>query len=300
MLDGAKVSGGLLEVAGLPAGFMRIRRPVLETLVKDAAFFDKSGAPDTKIPILFERTFEDGTRWGGDIKFCNKWRATGGRIYADYELRLGHAAKTVLHDSLGSALRRRAGVTLRNISERIRENKDNVADLIEARAYVSNPFGALEDVLALSVALARKADGPIIETGSGLTTILMAAATDQTVYCLEHHGLYAAQLRQMAAEAGVTNIGLCVCPVKGGWYDLTGMDLPDRFALGLNDGPPRLLGSRMGFFEHLKADTIICDDADDGAYAQSLETWATVHGRVLQFIAPRAALITQATRMAAQ
>jgi hypothetical protein len=156
-------------------------------------------------------------------------------------------------------------------------------------------------VLALSVALARKANGPIIETGSGLTTILMAAAApDQMVYCLEHHGLYAAQLRQMAAEAGVTNIGLCVCPVKDGWYDLSGMDLPDSFALGLNDGPPRTIGSRMGFFEHLKADTIICDDADDAGYAGSLETWATIHGRGIRFIEPRAALITRPERMAAE
>ncbi len=26
---------------------------------------------------------KDGTRWGVDIAFCNKWRALGGKIYAD-------------------------------------------------------------------------------------------------------------------------------------------------------------------------------------------------------------------------
>ena len=59
-----------------------------------------------------------------------------------------------------------------------------------------------------AIKLAKEADGPIIEAGSGLTTILMAAVTDQTVYCLEHDPVYAAKLRQMCVEAGVRNVGL--------------------------------------------------------------------------------------------
>ena len=297
MLDGAEVEDGLLEVEGLPTGFMRIKRHVLETLVKDADHFAKKAA---RVPIVFERTFENGVRWGGDIGFCRKWRERGGKIYADYEMRLGHVGKMVMRDSLGSALRRRAGTTLHHIAGKIKAGTDTIADLTEAMEYVGNPWGAFEDVLALSVGLARQAKGPIIESGSGLTTILMAAATDQTVFCLEHHGLYAAKLRQMAAEAGVKNIGLCVCPIKDGWYDLTDMDLPDHFALGLNDGPPRLVGSRMDFFNHFDPDTIICDDADDSGYADNLITWAATQNRDVKFIEPRAALISQPVRMAAE
>ncbi len=296
MLAGAEVRDGLLEVEGLPAGFMRIRRQPIETLAADAPHFKKKGSA-TEVPLLFERTLEEGTRWGGDLNFCNKWRRAGGKIYVDYEMRLGHTAKIVLMDSLGSAIRRREGATLRHVVEKVRLGTETFGDLTEAANYIANPFGAIEDVLALCVKLARKATGPIIEAGSGLTTVLMAAATDQKVYCLEHHGLYAAELRQFAAEAGVTNIALCIQPIKDGWYDLSDVieDLPDHFALGLNDGPPRQVGSRMEFFDHFgdRCETIIVDDADDPGYAEALKGWAAKNDRRIDFIAERAALIRQ-------
>ena len=164
----------------------------------------------------------------------------------------------------------------------------------EARRSVHNPFGALEDVLALCVLMARKADGPIVETGSGLTTILMAAANpDHEVYCIEHDPGWAAQLKVMAYAAGTTNIALCTQPIRDGWYDLADIELPKQFALGLNDGPPRTHGSRMGFFERLggACRTIIADDADDPDYAAAITAWAGKNGRQVDFVAERAALI---------
>ena len=292
LLMGAEIRDGLLEVEGLPTGFMRIRRQVIETLVADAPHFKKKDAP-TEVPLIFERTLENGTRWGGDLNFCNKWRRTGGKIYADYEMRLGHAAKVVLMDSLASATRRREGTTLHHIAEKVRSGTETLADLTEAANYIANHWGANEEVLALCVKLARNATGPIIESGSGLTTVLMAAATDQQVYCLEHHGLYAALLRQFAAEAGVTNISLCIQPIKDGWYDLSDIldELPDHFALGLNDGPPRQIGLRMKFFDHFNPDITICDDADDTGYAEAIIAWAGQNGRRVDFVGLRAALI---------
>ena len=291
MLAGAEVKDGLLEVEGLPTGFLRIKRHVLETLVRDVPHFTKNGA---RVPILFERTFDGVDRWGGDLNFCNRWRATGGKIYADVEMRLGHTAKIILNDSLGAVMRRRAGVTLKHICDKIKAGQETVHDMTEAREYVGNEYGALEDVLMMSVRLVRQATGPIIETGSGLTTVLMAAATKNTVYCLEHHALHAAQLKQLAAEAGVGNIGLCECRMKDRWYDPNDMDgLPEHFSVGLNDGPPRTVGSRMGFYEYFggRVDTIIVDDADDAAYADELTIWADSENRTITFIEPRAALI---------
>ena len=160
---------------------------------------------------------------------------------------------------------------------------------------MDNIYGALEDVLVLCVVMAQRADGPIIEAGSGLTTILMAAATEHPVYCLEHDPIWAARLAEMIAESGVENVGLCLCPIKDGWYNLTDFEteLPARFSLGLNDGPPRTVGSRMGFYERFgdRVDTIIVDDADDRAYGNEIETWCAENGRRVDFIEQRAALI---------
>lgn len=293
MMEGAEVENGLIEVEGLPTGFMKIKRRVFERLCEDAEHFSKRGDNRSLIPLLFERSFKDGTRWGGDLNFCNKWRATGGKIYADHEMVLCHVGKAIIKDSLGSALRRRTGTTLSHIVGKIRRGTETIDDLTEAADHVANHWGAQEAGLAVSIGYARKAKGPIIEAGSGLTTILMAAATNQIVYCLEHHALYSAQLQNMAAEAGVTNIGLCECPIKDGWYDLDTMDLPKKFAFGLNDGPPRQLGPRMGFFDMFGrvCDVIVCDDADDPSYLEDITKYADKHNREITIVEPRTAVL---------
>lgn len=296
MLEGLSVPDeyGLLQVEGLPAGFMRIKRRVIERLAKDADKYLNNPDRRSEVPILFERYFYKGTRWSGDLHFCTKWRATGGKIYAAYEMRLGHTAKTIITDSLGATLRRQRGETLRYVAGELAVGSVAPTVFQEALKRGNNPYGATLDVLVLCAAMARKADGPIIEAGSGLTTIIMAAVTEQPIYCLEHDPIWAARLEEMIAESGVAGIGLCLCPIKDGWYDLTDYpDLPAEFALGLNDGPPRQLGGRMGFYERFGdcTDTIIVDDADDPGNATAIEAWCEQHGRRVDFIPERAALI---------
>lgn len=281
---------GLLQVAGLPTGFMKIRRHVLETLAADANKYWNRSDRRSMIPILFERTFEDGVRWGGDLSFCRKWHAKGGKLYAATDLHLGHAAKSIVYDSLGAALRRQGGETLRYLAERVRDGDYNPNLFSEARRALSNPFGALEDVLMLCAVMGRQADGPIIETGTGLTSIVLAAASKHKVYCLEHDPKWAAEAQGMIKRAGVSNIEVRLCQIKDGWYDVP-TDMPKQFALGLNDGPPRTIGSRMGFFKHFGGTpSIICDDADDRGYGNALEAWCKERGRRIDFV-ERAAVI---------
>lgn len=269
-------SEGLIEVEGLPTGFMKISRHCLETVAAGCESFEHEG--ETR-RLIFQRVLMHGTRWGGDLHFCNLWRATGGKLFADYEMVLGHASRVIVRGSLASYVRRVMNSTLRAVCGRIRAGTWKMADLSEALAYVDNYWGAQEDVLAANIVLAGKAQGPIIEAGSGLSTVLMAAATDQPVYCLEHDDFFAAKLRKMADEAGVDVI-LCSAPLVGDWYDLAAVDgLPERFALGLNDGPPRSLGGdRKRFFDHLECDAVVCDDADTPSYADFLHQWAGEHG----------------------
>ncbi len=285
---------GLLQVEGIPAGFTRIKRHVIERLAGGANKFWNNPDKRSEVPILFERFYHEGTRWSGDLHFCNKWRATGGKVFAAYEMRLGHTAKAIITDSLGAALRRQRGQTLRHVADEVRQGSNDIALLSEALRHVDNAYGAMVDVLALAVLSARKADGPILEIGSGLSTILMAAAApEQTVWCIEHDPIWAERLKQMAYEAGTTNINLCTQPIKDGWYDLSDIELPGRFALALVDGPPRQLGSRMPFYERLasRCDAIVVDDVDDPTYADEITTWARLHGRQIDFVPERAALI---------
>tara|TARA_R110000824_G_scaffold90868_3_gene221649 strand:+ start:6993 stop:8243 length:1251 start_codon:yes stop_codon:yes gene_type:complete len=293
MMPGEVAKNGLLEVEGLPTGFLRMRRNVIETLAARAESFDGNNGHETHTPLLFQRTLINGTRWGGDLDFCNRWRATGGRVMCDPEITLGHSAKTVFTDSLGAFMRRGSNMTLRHVATKIKERRWTVEDIREVRRYDDNEWSSGIELLAIAITSAEQADGPIIETGSGLSTVLMAAATDQTVFCLEHDEKYAERLRMLAHEAQVTNIGLCVCPIKDGWYDLTGKDLPNHFALGINDGPPHQLNSRRKFIELFgnDVDSIICDDAHEPEYKAYLTTWAERANKVSTFIQPRSMVI---------
>lgn len=293
LIPGAEVVDGLVEVEGLPTGFMRIRREVFEAIKPHVGSFPHEGST---LWLFFERTLEDGTRWGGDLNFCRRWRKTGGKIHADYEVVLGHVAKILVKGSLGSQLRRRERRTLRYVTGKIKAGKATIRDYQEAIDYVGNTYGAPLEALAACVGYARKADGPILEAGSGLSTILMAAACPHTVFCLEHSAVHIAQLKQMAYDTGLENIGLCVVPVRGGWYDVSDFKgLPDRFSFGFNDGPPRQIGSRDGYFKQFgdRVDQFLVDDMDDPIYRDYVMSWAKETGREVVSISNRVAVCQQ-------
>lgn len=293
--DGDLPPDGLVEVEGLPTGFLKISRKAIE-LVAD---FSKQhyGAPDFEnpIPVLFERTIEDDIRWGGDINFCRKWRGISGKVYAIADMRLGHAGKTVHVDSFAAVVRRANGMTLRHVCEAIKEGKENESHYLEAFDAMENRWGVPPETLAALVSMARTATGPIIETGSGLSTILMAAATDQTIFCLEHDPLYATKLQQMVYQAGVEGVGLCYAPINGDWYDLTDYpDLPGEFYLGVNDGPPRAVGDRKTFFYTFgsSCEHILVDDANDPEYEGFIKEWGENNGWVQTKMDPRTTIMT--------
>ena len=290
LIPGRPVTDGLVEVEGLPTGFMRIRRRVFEALQDQVPSFEHEGT----MWLFFERTLESGTRWGGDLNFCNRWRATGGKVYAEYETVLGHSYKAEVHGSLATQLRKRENRTLKHVADKIRAGESTFQDYEEAIAYASNKWGAPLEAIAACIGFARQSDGPILEAGSGLSTILMAAATKETVFCLEHSAVHIAQLKQMVHDAGVQNIGLCVVPVAAGWYDVKSFKgLPDEFAFGLNDGPPRQIGSRDGYFREFgeKVKTFVCDDMNDPNYKQYVEGWAAERSRPVQYVSNRVAVI---------
>lgn len=299
MMAGAEETEELLEVEGLPTGFMKIKRHVLEKMAAVAPrYFDKI----YETALVFDRPTpgDDKTRWGGDVDFCNRWRAMGGRIWADKELRLGHTATIVVRDSLAAHIRRLSGSTLAHVIKRVRVGIETEADYNEAFKYGGNNYAADPGVLALVTGIARKCRGPIIETGSGLSSVFMGACADgQKVYSLEHVEHYAAQTLAWCEETVVANVGICCTPLKDFWYDLEQFDLPRKFAFGFCDGPPRMYGTRMRFFDAIapRCTVILVDDIkQDVNYARAVHEWASAHAMQVQILG-RAALLTKAASL---
>jgi predicted O-methyltransferase YrrM len=297
LMAGAECVDGLREVEGLPTGFMKIKRHVFEKMADGRPWFYDKVYPTT---LHFDRPApgDDHVRWGGDIDFCNRWRALGGKLYADEELRLGHVAQIVIYDSMGAHLRRLFGTTLSHIAPRIREGTETEADYNELARFTGNNYSADSSVLALVTGIARKCRGPILETGSGLTTAVIAAASGQPVHSLEHLEHYARQSDDWCRQMGVENATIWCAPLKDGWYDIERMRLPDSFTLGFCDGPPRLYGTRMRFLEVFgsRCSVIVMDDVkSDNNFSSAVRQWAADNGRTFEVLG-RAALMQRQTQ----
>ena len=293
--DDIEAGDGLIEVEGLPAGFLKIRRHVLETLAAESRGFIGQHDKRSPVPLVFERTLEGDVRWGGDLEFCRRWRRKGGKVFAASEMRLGHCGKQIMVDSLAACVRRANGLTLRHVANLVRAGTEDVGHYAEAFEAMGNIWAAPPDVLEAAVTLARQAKGPILEVGTGLTTILMAAANpDVMVWGLEHDPHFSQRLEAMAADAGVGNVMLVECPLKDGWYDIADEPLPAAFDFALVDGPPRAISDRMKFFEILgdRVEVILCDDADDPAYLEKINRWASLNNKRVETTG-RPAIITK-------
>lgn len=296
MPDADKVDG-LLEVDGLPTGFLKINRRVLEQLAATAPKYLTKSSQETA--LIFARPAPGPTklRWGGDLDFCNRWRLLGGRIFAVPEIRLGHTGEVVIEDSLGACLRRENGETVRHVVTRLRAGIETEADFAELIKFAGNSWAADAGVLAALTRLARNCRGPIIETGSGLSSIVMAALSDGPVYSLEHLTHYAATTHYWGELAGVTNLNIACAPLAADyWYDLDRFELPAKFALGFCDGPPRSFGTRGYFFERIapRCTAVLVDDyATNPPYQRIVHEYADARGLQVTALG-RSALIARA------
>ncbi len=286
---------GLVEVLGLPTGFLKIKRHVLEKLeANETRKFYGRGQSRLMRPhaIIFERTYKDGVRYSGDYAFCEKWKAMGGKLYVDPEMRFTHEGAFLWSGTLGDHWKRVHGVyeaeNERKFSEAVamlRAGKVTAEALAWLQAGWSNTKWAAQGTFLLSCyKVARKHGGPVLELGSGLSSIVMALGCSGEVHCLEHDPIWASKLHQAAEKYGITNIRIHLCPLQdypgGRWYRIP--ELPGRFSFVVNDGPPRVSGNR-GLLYELMGDRLtgplLVDDADDEREFMALKAWSDANDR---------------------
>jgi hypothetical protein len=102
---------GLLEVAGVPAGFMRLSRSMLERMVEayPNTLFHCDDAPDAQAWALFDPYRIGKLKMGEDYSFCRRWRDIGGSIWINPEITMGHVGFKTFPGHLGDWLRARGG-----------------------------------------------------------------------------------------------------------------------------------------------------------------------------------------------
>lgn len=135
-------------------------------------------------------------------------------------------------------------------------NIENRVDILNDLIYGWGNMGwsAMQDYLIRILVETRNTKGPILECGSGLSTLLIGIIADkQNIkhYSLEHQEIWGNKVRTYLQGINVRNTEIFVSKMKNyhefDWYEPPFEDLPEHFSLVVCDGPPGTTkGGRYG------------------------------------------------------
>lgn len=274
----------LLSVSYAPTGFMRIPRGVFDALATPAT---RKLNPSRR---FFERRYTENTYDGGDVTFCRKWIATGGRVLIDPSLTLTHIGEQRWTGTFSNYLTKPENVALHTVDSKdpvptykpdlpdamadiAAKSEPELSDFIAlSEAYGNKKWAAAPEFLwtAYNMAMALPEDATILECGSGISTAVLALS-GRKVISLEEHQEWADKTDAMLKSCGL-DAEIFVSPIGAdGWYE------GRKSMAGLNaemlviDGPRRRKGINrlwpmgamaldMGAISHTAA-VLIDDDA---------------------------------------
>lgn len=172
-----------------------------------------------------------------------------------------------------------------------------------------NSWSAQHEYLSACLEHVRDSDGPILECGSGLSTVLAGAVAQSRgirIFSLEHDPKWASRTQKYLDKYRIYSVTMAVAPIRSygdfDWYSLPSLQtIPGKIALVICDGPPGgTRGGRYGLvpvmLDKLRPDcTILLDDGardDERAIAarwgQMLATNPELIGKEKPFIRLRA------------
>lgn len=95
----------LLKAERVGTGFLRLRRDALETMIAKYPDLEYRDASGRILHCLFDTSLANGRFCGEDFTFCDRWRAIGGDVWVDPDIRLSHIGSKTFDKSLWDALR---------------------------------------------------------------------------------------------------------------------------------------------------------------------------------------------------
>lgn len=179
--------------------------------------------------------------------------------------------------------------------------------------WSNESWSAQPEYMASFLRHARNVRGPILECGSGLSTVLLGAIADKTgnkVWSLEHNPVWAEKVRVSLQSFNVQSVELCVNDLRDyglySWYDPPKERLPSNFALVVCDGPPAATpGGRYGLLPvmkpHLKPGCdILLDDVYRAKEQEIAARWAKELGTTYNISGLKKPFATLAVPLTAQ
>lgn len=128
--------------------------------------------------------------------------------------------------------------------------------------------------------------GPVLECGSGATTILLGllcARRNVEVWSLENSDEWRQRVTKALHDNGVSGVHVCAAPLivygEFDWYDPPLEQMPKEFSLVICDGPPGTTkGGRFGLLPVMgnrlpPGSTILLDDAGRPGELELIKKW---------------------------
>jgi hypothetical protein len=167
--------------------------------------------------------------------------------------------------------------------------RDVLAEL--GRGWGEDGYRAAGGYLEEVARRAAETQGPVLEIGSGLTTLILGVLAGRRglpVWTLEHHTDYFRNTEARLKRFSFMNVRLTLAPLRDYgefcWYDPPLDALPRDFGLVVADGPPGdVKGGRFGLLPLLrshfaKSVVILLDDAERQQEQAVLQKWASEYG----------------------
>ena len=159
------------------------------------------------------------------------------------------------------------------------------------RAWGNTGFSAMPEYLSALVAAATTARGDILECGSGLSTVLLAAAARKAgvrVWSLEHIPKWKSRVERALRQRGDGTAHIVDAPLKQydgfWWYDISRLPQNLTFDMVVCDGPPAdTPGGRYGLLPMIgprlmEGAAIFMDDAARPDELAIMRRWSEDEG----------------------
>jgi predicted O-methyltransferase YrrM len=188
---------------------------------------------------------------------------------------------------------RKLGVAMKRLTAAVESGGAPESDILTelGRAWGEDGYRAVGGYLEEVARFARETRGPVLEIGSGLTTLILGALVARRgipVWTLEHHPEYFSRTEETLKSLGLANIHLTFAPLRDYgdfcWYDPPLDALPRDFSLVIADGPPGdVKGGRFGLLPILRSHfapgvIVLLDDAERAREKAVLEKWEKEYG----------------------
>lgn len=187
---------------------------------------------------------------------------------------------------------RQLGIAIRRLTSAT-ENGTQLPEVLAEleRAWGEDGYRAVGGYLAEVARWAAEARGPVLEIGSGLTTLILGALVGRRglpVWTLEHHPEYYRYNEETLKRRDLPNVHLTFAPLRDygefSWYDPPLDAMPKNFSLVIADGPPGdVKGGRFGLLPVMQSHfapgvVILLDDAEREREKAVLEKWEREYG----------------------